>query len=233
MALYDYDNEIVAEQLTPPALRESKFLSWLYVITKPIQNLWSLIFEDYKIGSSYPEFDILVTYNFGDRVFYTDKAIYECTALNPDGTAGGVLGIAPVSTYAYAYWTKVNNDFIGVDERIKYNSQLIVLEYALNKWFLNLSATDQIYVNTNAITSNIFLMGETGTYSSTMANSSPFSLYFMPEDATFPTQYNFTINVPAALFTTLGTNSTNRENTVRAFADKYVLSGITYNVTTY
>jgi hypothetical protein len=230
MALYDYDNEIVAEQLTPPALRESKFLAWLYVITKPIQNFWSLIFEDYKIGSSYSDYSGATTYDFGDRVLWTDKAIYEATYTDADGVAQSFSGEAPSNTL---FWTKVNNDFIGVDERIKYNSQLIVLEYALNKWFLNLSATDQIYVNTNAITSNIFLMGETGTYSSTMANSSPFSLYFMPEDATFPTQYNFTINVPAALFTTLGTNSTNRENTVRAFADKYVLSGITYNVTTY
>jgi len=44
MALYDYDTEVVSEQLTPPTLRESKFLAWLYVLSKPIQNLWSLIF---------------------------------------------------------------------------------------------------------------------------------------------------------------------------------------------
>ena len=55
----------------------------------------------------------------------------------------------------------------------------------------------------------------------------------MPNVASYPTQYNFTINVPLALFTTLGTDNTNRENTIRIFADKYVLSGITYNVTTY
>jgi len=230
MAIYDYDNEIVAEQLTPPTLRESKFLAWLYVITKPIQNFWSLIFEDYKIGNSYTDFDILVTYNFGDRVRWTDKAIYEATYTNSLGVAESFNGVYPNNTL---FWTKVNDNFIGVDERAKYNSQLIVLEYALNKWFLNLTATNQIFLNTNTLTTNLFLMGQTGTYSSTMVNSSPFSAYFMPNNATYPAQYNFTINVPSALFATLGNNLTNRENTIRSFADKYVLAGITYNVTTY
>jgi hypothetical protein len=55
----------------------------------------------------------------------------------------------------------------------------------------------------------------------------------MPNNATYPAQYNFTINVPSALFATLGNNLTNRENTIRSFADKYVLAGITYNIITY
>jgi hypothetical protein len=222
MAIYDYDNEIVAEQLTPPTLRESKFLAWLYVITKPIQNFWSLIFEDYKIGSNYTDFGFFTQYYVGDRVLFADKAIYECIKNSLNN-----------SCLDNVFWKKVNDNFIGVDERVKYNSQLIVLEYALNKWFLNLSATDQIFLNTNTLTTNLFLMAQTGTYSSTMANSSPFSAYFMPNNATYPAQYNFTINVPLDLFDTLATTTINKENVIRQFADKYVLAGITYNVTTY
>lgn len=220
--IYDYDSSIVGEQLTPPVLRQTKFLAWLNVLVRPIQNFWSLIFEDYKLGSDYLAYNGVTAYVPTDRVLYTNKSIYEC-----------ILASTGNNCLDTTYWVKVNDNFIGVDERIKYNSQLIVLEYALNNWFLNLTAVDQIFVATNNITSNLFLMGETGTYSSTMADNSPFSLYFMPNDATYPTQYNFTINVPATLFTTLGTDATNRENTVRIFADKYVLSGITYNVTTY
>ena len=35
------------------------------------------------------------------------------------------------------------------------------------------------------------------------------------------------------LFNTLGTTTTNKENTIRQFADKYNLAGSTYNVITY
>ena len=223
MAIYDYDNQIVGEQLTPPVLRTVKQLSWINTLTAAVQNLWSLIFEDYRVGSVYTDYSIIATYAVQDRIRWTDKAIYECIKVT-------TAGILPSNT---TYFVKVNDNFIGSDERVKYNSQLIVLEYALNNWFLNLTATDQIFIATNNITSNLFLMGQTGTYSSTMANSSVFSAYFMPNVASYPTQYNFTINVPLALFTTLGTDNTNRENTIRIFADKYVLSGITYNVTTY
>jgi hypothetical protein len=222
MAIYDYDNQIIGEQLTPPVLRTTKQLAWINTLTAAIQNLWSLIFEDYRVGSVYPDYGFFTQYYVGDRVLFVDKSIYECISNS--------LNISCLDT---TKWVKVNDNFIGSDERVKYNSQLIVLEYALNNWFLNLTATDQIFIATNNITSNLFLMGQTGTYSSTMANSSVFSAYFMPNVASYPTQYNFTINVPLALFTTLGTDNTNRENTIRIFADKYVLSGITYNVTTY
>ena len=230
MAIYDYDNQIVGEQLTPPVLRTAKQLSWINTLTAAVQNLWSLIFEDYRVGSVYPSFNIATIYDFGNKIIWDDKCIYEATCTDSLGVAQSFSGVYPNNA---VFWTKVNDNFIGSDERVKYNSQLIVLEYALNNWFLNLTATDQIFIATNNITSNLFLMGQTGTYSSTMANSSVFSAYFMPNVASYPTQYNFTINVPLALFTTLGTDNTNRENTIRIFADKYVLSGITYNVTTY
>ena len=49
MAIYDYDNQIVGEQLTPPVLRTAKQLSWINTLTAAVQNLWSLIFEDYRV----------------------------------------------------------------------------------------------------------------------------------------------------------------------------------------
>ena len=98
------------------------------------KNKWALIFEDYKDESVYPDWDILVTYNFGDRVIHTNKCVYECTALNPDGTAAGVLGTSPTDAFGYFYWTKVNDIFIGANERVKYSAQKLLFEYALNKF---------------------------------------------------------------------------------------------------
>ena len=60
--IYDYDNELVGEQLTPPVLRKTKFLAWLNVITSPVQKLWNTIFIDYKDGSDYPDYDAFTFY---------------------------------------------------------------------------------------------------------------------------------------------------------------------------
>ncbi len=229
--IYDFDTDIVVPNLTAPVKRLPKFLAWLKSLTQPIQTAWENLFVDWKTGSDYLDYNGATTYNLGDKIVWSvDKCVYEAASITALGIGQSFSGVPPSNP---VFWQKLNSNFIGADERITYNSQIIILEHALNKWFQNLTATDQIFINTNSIASNLFLMGETGAYSSAMANNGPFANFFMPNTPNYPTQYNFTINVPAALFATLGTNSTNRENTVRTFADKYVLAGITYNVTTY
>jgi hypothetical protein len=67
-----------------------------------------------------------------------------------------------------------------------------------------------------------------------MPNSSINSVDYMGNMPTYITgTFDFTINVPLDLFDTLGTTTTNKENTIRQFADKYNLAGTTYNVITY
>jgi hypothetical protein len=225
MAIYDYDNEIVAEQLTPPTLRESKFLAWLYVITKPIQNFWSLIFEDYKIGSSYPDFDILVIYNFGDRVLWTDKSIYEATCTDSLGVAQSFMGVYPNNT---VFWTKVNDIFIGTDERVKYSAQKLLFEYALNKFFI----TSGIYITNNFIdVGDVFVMDTDSTESSVMPLDSFYQEDYMDLTATYASGiYDYTIFFPISDYTTLGASA---NAIIRTFADKYNLAGMQYNIQTY
>ena len=159
MSIYSYDNKIVAEQIAPPTLRQSKFLAWLYVITKPVQSLWSLIFNGYKNGTTV-YYDLDNTFflpPFGyvfsvGEVIKDSKSIYICTK---SSTYAGFANLAD--------FDKLQDNFLGVSERIKYNSQKILFD----------------------------------------------------------------------LFNTLGTNATNKENTIRQFADKYNLAGTTYNVITY
>jgi hypothetical protein len=78
MSIYTYDTEQVSEQLTPPLLRRTKALAWLYTLTSQVQWLWALVFEDYKDGSVYAEYDNSTTYNRLDRVVYIDNKVYEC-----------------------------------------------------------------------------------------------------------------------------------------------------------
>jgi hypothetical protein len=217
MAIYDYDNEIVAEQLTPPTLRESKFLAWLYVITKPIQNFWSLIFQDYKIGSNYPDFGFFTQYYVGDRVLFADKAIYECIKNSLNN-----------SCLDNVFWTKVNDIFIGTDERVKYSAQKLLFEYALNKFFI----TSGIYITNNFIdVGDVFVMDTDSTESSVMPLDSFYQEDYMDLTATYASGiYDYTIFVPISDYTTLGASA---NAIIRTFADKYNLAGMQYNIRTY
>lgn len=230
MSLYNYDSNIVAEQLTPPVLRKSKFLAWLYVIVKPIERLWSNFYNDYSNGVNYNVFDISTTYNFGDLVYYS-KSLYEATYTDLNGVAQSFSGVECTNS---DFWTLINENYIGVNERIKYNAQIIVLERALNRWYECDSGSDQIYLQNNNTVSNIFLMGDTSQYSSTMPNESVYSETYMGLVATYPDiSYDYIIWVPSAVFALLGTTYDNRINNIKNFVNKYNLSGIKYKINTY
>jgi len=224
MSIYNYDSNIVAEQLTPPVLRKSKFLSWLYVIVKPIHNLWSNVFESYKIGDISLDYNNASSYVFGDKVKYTDNSIYQLIVSSS-------IGVNPLNT---TNWVKLNDNFIGTNERVKINSQIILLEYYLNKWYNVSTLSDQIYIENIKEISNIFQMSISSIYSSTMPLNSNYSETYMGLEPTYPdVSVDFNVCVPIALYTTLGDNNDNRDNNIKNIIDKYKLSGIRYKIETY
>lgn len=232
MSIYSYDNKIVAEQIAPPTLRQPKFLAWLYVITKPVQSLWSLIFNGYKNGSTFdydlddPYTSIYIYFIVKGNIIKYNKGIYLCLETFPY-----------TGTIDLTKFDKLQDNFLGVEERIKYNSQKILFEYAMNKWFSvpNVNIPYPIFITNNFIQAEtVFLMGGSSETSSLMPNSSVYSTNYMGNMPTYITNtFDYTINVPLDLFNILGTTTTNKENTIRQFADKYNLAGITYNVITY
>lgn len=223
MSIYNYDNQIIAEQLTPPVLRTSKFLQWLYVITNPIYRIYKNVFSNYKDGDTSSEYDPTVTYNVFDTVIFTDNSVYECIV-------NGTVGIDCLNT---TNWNKINDTYIGMSERIYYTSQIITLEYILNRHFRNIGVTNQIYILNNQISTTYFVMANADIYSSNLANNSFYSSSFMGANPSFPTQYNMTIMFPVTLYNSLDSSSVNREKIVRNLVNKYILAGITYNIQTY
>lgn len=218
MAIYDYNTNTVAEQLSPPTLRGNKFLAWLYVLAKPIQNLHDLIFSDYKVGNVYYNYSNVATYGFTDRVRWADKAIYECIVTTS-------LGNLPSNT---TKWVKVNDVFIGTDERVKYSAQKLLFEQALNTFFI----TSGIYITNNFTTvGNVFVMDTTSEESSIMSYSNDYQPDFMDYTATYSTAlFDYTINVPLVFHTTLGANAS---TIISTYANKYNLAGMQFNVITY
>ena len=226
MSIYDFDAEIIAEQITPPVLRKPKHLAWLNVIVRPIQYLWER-FRDWYAGVNYADWAILTSYSAGTRVVWTDRAVYEArvphTSLGFNEPTGAVDSAAT--------WRKVQQFHIGADERVRYTSQIIVLEYALNKWYRIPTTDPQIYIENNA-GNNSMVMGNTGPVSTPMPNSSAFQVGYMANSPTF-SAYDFTVYVPVAVWNTLGATNTVRELNVKSFVNFYKLAGINYNVTSY
>jgi len=186
--------------------------------------------NSFKNGFNVITWNVATNYALGDTVRF-GVSVYEALVAN--------VGIIPSSDEDT--WLLVEKEFIGADERNKYNAGKMLFEYVLNR-YLNTTATTVplIYITTNTIDVNGFYMGADGdgTYGELGVNTNQND--FLGTSYTL-TQYAFTIYVPIALsnsFTSEAADvapaiSTNRENIVRGVADKYNLAGLLYNVITY
>ena len=128
---------------------------------------------------------------------------------------------------------------------MKYSSQWLKLEWALNEWFgttfVNTPGASNIYIDNNNIFDTTFWVGLDESQSSlvTFNNVDTYG-WIQAEDLTDP-DYYFTINVPILVANALTTEtnntipniSSNRANIIRALADTYVLAGVKYNIVTY
>lgn len=227
MSIYDINYQSTGKTILPPSKRLPKWLAWIYSLLKPLQYVRDLFFDIFIGGANYNIFDAGQFYSYGDRAVWFDNTVVEC--LNDIPKLGSVSApdITPEN------WIVVCENFIGVDERIKYNPQIIVLEWALNRWFRNEAATDQIYIQTNSTYSDFFLLGDTSEYSSTMANNTVFSMFYMGDIYTAALVTDFTIFVPVALFNILGATAQDSEEAIKSIADKYNAAGIKYDIQTY
>lgn len=225
MSIYNITYSIVSNLLNVPNKRKEKFIAWFAVLHKPLQWLNDLFADDYYAGQLYADFNPFAIYTPGIRITYTDNRNYEFIFDNPFAVSG-----MPPDGFP-DYWMVIQDNFIGANDRVKFNSQIIMIEWELNVWYKNPLPANQIYLGINANPAN-FWLGASGQTSSTMSKLSQYSTSYLANINTINGN-DFTIYVPIALFNTLGTNTANRENNVRRFVNKYKLAGITYNVTTY
>jgi hypothetical protein len=231
---YIVNTNTFANNFTPPKRRTSKMLAWVKTLLYPLQVLYDTMFGTYKDGNTAADYDNSTTYAIGDQVKYTDKAIYQNYVSS--------TGVLPTNT---SYWFKVQDNFVGIEPRMKYNSQHIVLEWALNEWFgttfVNTPSDSDIYIINNTNSDTTFWVGAVENESSlVVANNADIFGWIQAEDISQSFNY-FTIFVPIAVANALTSEapdsvpniSTNRANIIKKLADTYVLAGITYNVETY
>lgn len=127
------------------------------------------------------------------------------------------------------------NEIIGVRERIKYNSQTIVLEAVLNKHFGVIVAPFIYIQNGISIEQEIFLTDSGDGYLPIYFGDSPNDVdtIYIGEEVDYNPAYDFIVYVPSALYATLGASNPERTARVQEQVDKYKLIGVINNIATY
>lgn len=211
----------------PPVKRKQKYLDWLYSLFKPLGWLMDLTLTDYRVGSSAPVWDALTVYNRGDRVRWTDLAVYEALTT----TIAGDKPVGPAS----AKWYKVLDSFVGAEERALFNGQKIILEFALNKFlgttfvqpvFSPPSASSDIYIVNQQTDDNSFLVGLTSPETSFVPLDASLSEDYVGQTYVAPPETNFAVYYPVAF-------TTEQLNIVKAITEKYKLYGTTPQYISY
>lgn len=221
-SFYDinFNNRVV--ELLPPDKRYQRLVAWLQAMIKPLQNLHSQLFVDYKVGADYPIWGI-GSYSLGDRVIY-GQSVYESltdanTAYPTDQTK----------------WKLYQLYFLGVDDRIKYNGVSLVLNYAINDRFntnyRQPPLQSDIYFSVNEPVSTVFIVGGDEINSSAIYYSGSNEQIINAYD--FNSFYNLVIHFPNSVYVQLSTDPIARENIVRDFVSKILHAGIKFTIQTY
>lgn len=229
MSIYDQDYELIEEQLSPPDKRLPKWLAWLNSLMAPMQWVRDLFFESFVSGSPASLYSGATSYVLGDRVRFTDFSVYECIL--------ATTGNDPTDT---TYWIKIQQVWMGSDERVMYTGQKLSLEYFLNRWFGTTfiqpvynppSSNSDIYLEENQEAFG-FIQFTTEDFCSQQFTEEPNTLDFMY--TTYAAYLNdFTVNIPLAVYNALGPDDPTRTAAVRQQVSKYSIFPAVYNIVTY
>jgi hypothetical protein len=193
------------------------------------------MFGTFKDGNAAAIYSGATAYAVGNQVKYTDKAVYQCWVAS--------TGNLPTNTN---YWFKIQDNFVGIEPRCKYNAQHILFEWALNEWFgttfVNVPGSSDIWIGPGSPSDVVLYVGFTEVNSSLIVYGNGEAQTFIQAINIANTGDEFTINVPIGVAnaltippaTDIAPNiSANNENIIRQIADLYNYAGITYNVITY
>ena len=229
------NTDTFAVNFLPPKKRLPIYKAWTKTLLKPLQVLYNTMFGTFKDGNAAAIYNPATAYAVGNQVKYTDKAIYQCWVAS--------TGNLPTNT---DYWFKIQDKFVGIEPRMKYNAQHLLFEWALNEWFgttfVNTPGASDIFISGSGASLGAFYVGISPTESSYVVYDEPEATAYIQALDLTTAGISFTINVPIGVANALTTPPTtdiapnisaNNENIIRQIADLYNYAGITYNVITY
>lgn len=218
MAIYDLDTIELAYRNVPPDKRHPKIMAFVISLLSGVQvNIDA--YQLYREGDDYLPWDSGAAYSIGDIVTYQGVQYISLQNANTNNRPAA----------SPTFWLVTNPNAIGADERIRYQPNKLIFEYALNKHFGSTfrqpPATSDIYITNSAYFNPSFIVG--GIESNSSAVYANRSQGVVINDYFVQLPYSFEINIPAAIYTDLG----GTDSTVRNFADRYVVAGKQYIIT--
>lgn len=231
--IYRVNENLLGEQLLPPDKRLNIFSNYLNSLLIPAQYLNNLnaIFREGSLPSLYSN---VTTYSNGSIVlgwFNFTRAIF-LSLINNN------LNKPLTDTTS---WLLIVDNFIGVNERLLYNGNKLVLEWALNKYFGTIFRQPpnipDIYINDNDanyknffIANNFYIAGEIFNDESRGYIINQLSPVVAASEG-----LNFSIYFPLSLYITLPgwTGPGSVDGYITNFVNNYISAGLTYNIITY
>ena len=219
MALFDINFNQLAEHLIPPDKRLPKFRAFIRAILNGI-HYNNTQFTLYRDGSSNTYYDYSIHYQQGDEVVFNG-----CKWTS----AGNNFEHLPGTD---TFWDLQEINPIGSNERIHYNGQKLLLEYALNRrvglQFRQPGNISDIYITNNAIQNIGFPVGQSELNSA--AYYLDHSIGGIVNETYVASSIQFTIHIPVTFYTTYFNDNF---ISFRSFVDQLIPAGLTYTCTTY
>ena len=224
MPFYDFNISDATVQLMPPDKRKNNNVSiFKAMIAKPLQWSRDNFFSSYYTGSTAGNY-APGSYNKGQQVVY-NKAVYES------------LFDVNTDTPTTSKWFLVQDNFLGIDERILYNGNKLTLEYALNKEYGTTfrqpndpvtPTPSDIYISNIAAVITGFRIGSTEAGSSSIGVTTASAS--IGGKIPFIYTNNFKVNIPTALAASLGASYI---NIIGNFVQKYAAASLRFTIQTY
>ena len=214
---YDINFDLQAAELLSPDKRDNNYLWLVRSLLTSLKWCRDLLFSSYKIGSKAQPY-ATGHYKIYDQVIYNKAVYYSLIDFNID------LPTAPT-------WLKIQDNFLGIDERVKFNGQNIVLEYALNQQFggtfrpQGSSSSSDIYLTNAPFTAAGFRIGQSEAFSTSVGqtiSSDQIGLRY-----SFIQVSNFQISIKASVF------ALTNEQTIRDFVNNYIPVSLNFIVIPY
>lgn len=223
------DLQLQAKNTNVPILRQAKMTALINNFIAPQIKKQGDIKDNLLAGVVYSAWLNNVNYALGDRVTVVRNS-YECIVPN-------------INNYVTDpnYWYQVNDDNIGITEKLNYNCGLLQLEYVLNNRFNTITSilppynntVGNIYITTNPVYPKIAWIGRNNSLSSYIKSKNSTKFFYHTDAFTSLPLPNYYIHVPNLILTLIGASTLNGQQVIRNEVDKYNAVGLTYDVVHY
>lgn len=215
MSFYDFNINDASVEMLPPDKRYLNNVNLIRSLLSTLQWFHDLFFHSYYEGIV-PATYAPGIYNYLDQVVYDKKVYLSLINNNSD---------LPTTSN----WTLVQNDFIGLQERVLYNGSKLVLEYALNKEFNTTfrqpPVNSDIYISNDNPSVVGFLVGLTEPYCSSVGRTT--SSDAIGPGGPFLYTNNFVIHIPSAALALTNTQA------ITNFVNKYIPASLKFTIQAY